>query len=226
MTNDPATALIAELEADNRRLRGLLDQKGAVGELRHRLRSTLAVLRIIIHQSAATPRRLEDYVAQLDDRVEALVRAQTVADHTGGIDLHALLAEELVFYGAREDERVELTGPRICLQHRAGQMLAMALHELAVNSITHGSLGALHGRLDVSWHIVDADIAPALVFTWKEAGMSDLPKPSSPGFGTEVLTRTLANELKAETMLCFEPDGLRCTIRFPLFERIGHVVPD
>lgn len=40
----------------------------------------------------------------------------------------------------------------------------------------------------------------------------------------EVLTRTLGYELKAETSLAFEPDGLSCTIRFPLTQRIGRVI--
>ena len=101
MTNETAAARIADLEADNHRLRGLLDKKDAPGELRHRLRSTLAMLRVIIRKSAETERSLEDYVAHLDDRVDALVRAQIAADGHGGIDLHALLADELLFYGTR-----------------------------------------------------------------------------------------------------------------------------
>jgi hypothetical protein len=32
--------------------------------------------------------------------------------------------------------------------------------------------------------------------------------------------------LKATTTLAYEPDGLRCTIRIPLPERIGRVVDD
>jgi two-component sensor histidine kinase len=105
-------------------------------------------------------------------------------------------------------------------------VLAMALHELAVNSVAHGSLGGLSGRLEVSWVLADANGTPELTLTWKEAGLSDVTAPAHQGFGTEVLTRTLAYELKAETTLAFEEDGLRCTIRFPLPERIGRVVAD
>ena len=55
---------IAELEADNRRLRRLLDQRDAPGELRHRLNSTLAMLRVIIRKSAETNRDLHAYASQ------------------------------------------------------------------------------------------------------------------------------------------------------------------
>ncbi len=44
MTEDDARRM-ADPEADNRRLRHLLEQRDAPDELRHRMRSTLAVLR-------------------------------------------------------------------------------------------------------------------------------------------------------------------------------------
>jgi len=65
---------IAELEADNRRLRQLPDQRNAPGELRHRLRSTVAVLRTIIRRSAQTERDSEAYLGHLEDRLDALAR--------------------------------------------------------------------------------------------------------------------------------------------------------
>ena len=41
-----------------------------------------------------------------------------------------------------------------------------------------------------------------------------------------MLTETIRYELKAATTLAYEPDGLRCTIRFPLAERVGRVLED
>src|SRR4051794_16919895 len=61
MTEETAQSRLAELEADNQRLRRLLDQKGAPSELRHRLRNALAMLRVIVRQSAETNRDIADY---------------------------------------------------------------------------------------------------------------------------------------------------------------------
>ena len=214
---------LTELEADNRRLRRLLDQRDAPSELRHRLRNTLAMLRVIIRQSAETNRPIEDYVAHLEDRIDSLARAQSAIDTHGEIDLHTLLAEELLYYNALEGERVLVAGPGLDLQPRPGQVFALAVHELAVNSIEHGILGGGSGRVDVSW-LVDSEGADAwLIFAWKETGMAELSEPSRFGFGNVVLTRMLAYELSAETDLAFEADGLRCTIRLPLSERIGRI---
>ena len=93
--DDIEATRIAELEVDNRRLRRLLDQRNAPGELRHRLRNTVAMLRTIIRRSAETERDLEAYVGHLEDRLDTLVRAQAAADEHGSVELHKLLSDEL-----------------------------------------------------------------------------------------------------------------------------------
>lgn len=224
MTDDARR--LAELEADNQRLRRLLDRRDAPGELRHRLRHTLAMLRVIIRRSADTERDLGSYVGHLEDRLEALVRAQTTADEQGSIDVHKLLADELLHYGASEGERALLSGPGLELEPRAGQVFALAIHELAVNAIEHGALGSNAGRVEISWGIGGTDGDAVLTFVWKERDAAAVVEPLHQGFGYEVLTRTLAYELKAETSITFEPDGVRCSIRLPLTERVGRLAPN
>ncbi|MFZ5737594.1 MAG: HWE histidine kinase domain-containing protein [Pseudomonadota bacterium] len=219
MPIDDTPARIAELEADNRRLRRLLDQRDAPGELRHRMRSTMAMLRTIIRKSAGTQRDLDAYVGHLEDRLDALMRAQAVADEQGTIDLHKLMSDELLHYQARDGEHTTIEGPVLQLQPRAGQVLALAVHELAVNAVEHGALGN-GGTIDIRWRVDGDGAAPTLTLVWKETDTTPLSEPSHHGFGTEVLKRTLEYELRAKTDLSFEGDGLRCTIRIPLSERI------
>lgn len=214
---------LAELESDNRRLRRLLDQRDAPGELRHRLRTTVSMLRIVIRRSADTIRDLESYVGHVEDRLDALVRAQAAADDHGSVGLYMLLGDELLQYGASEGGPATLSGPDVELQPRAGQVFALAIHELAVNAVEHGALGTSTGRLEILWDVAAGNSEPTLTFSWKERDAANLAEPSHRGFGTEVLTRTLPYELEAGTFLAFEPDGLRCTISFPLTERIGRV---
>ena len=223
MTEETDQPRLAELEADNKRLRRLLDQKGAPSELRHRMRNALAMLRVIVRQSAETNRDIADYVAHLEDRIDSLARAQSAIDTHGEIDLHMLLAEELLFYNVSEGERLLLSGPSLELQPRAGQVFALAVHELAVNAVEHGVLGSGEGRVEVSWLVTSEGADARLTFTWKETGMAGLSEPSQFGFGKVVLTQMLAYELTAETSLAFEADGLRCTIRLPLSERIARI---
>ena len=223
--NDSYIERIAALEADNKRLRGLLDQKNVPGELRHRLRNTVAMLRNIIRKSAQTERDLEGYSGHIEDRLDALARAQAAADDRGSVELHRLMADELFHYGASDGGQVHLTGPDVELQPRAGQVFALAVHELAVNAVEHGALGTGTGRITIAWQVANDTKGPHLSLTWEEHDTAaELAQPTHEGFGTEVLTRTLPYELKASCTFRVEKDGLRCSIDFPLPEQIGRVV--
>ncbi len=224
MTPDTDAGRIAELEEDNKRLRRLLDQRDAPGELRHRLRSTLALLRAVIRKSAETERSLSDYVAHLEDRLDAIARAQAAADEHGEVDLKVLLADELLRYGSSEGDTLLLSGPDVRLKPKAGQILALAAHELAVNAVEHGVLGAANGRIEVSWSGGDLGSGETMVLSWNECGPAVDIGPVRSGFGTEVLSRMLAYDLAAKTEVAFVSDGLRCTIHLPLPEHVGRVV--
>jgi two-component sensor histidine kinase len=223
MADGDKTDRMTELEEDNRRLRRLLDQRDAPRELRHRLNNTLAMLRVIIKRSAETRRELDDYIAHLEDRLDAVARAQASADARGMVDLHSLLADELLYYELSQGEHFSLSGPIVQLQPRAGQVLGLAFHELAVNAIEHGSLGLGSGQelLEIAWTVEAGDPDPVFTVLWKERSAAGDSRPSHRGFGTEVLTRTIRYELDATASLQFAPDGLLCTIRFPLTTRIG-----
>jgi two-component sensor histidine kinase len=217
-----AATRIAELEADNRRLRRLLEQEDAPLELRHRLRSTVALLLGIIRKSSNTERDLEMYVGHLEDRVAAIVRAQSAADEHGLVDLGQLVIDELLHYNSSEGDRLAIRGPLVELRPRAGQILALAIHELTVNAVEHGALGVGIGTIDIDWRVTDLP-HKSLIFTWQERGDGGIAAPSAEGFGTEVLTRMLPFELGAETELAFASDGLRCTIRIEWNERVGRL---
>ncbi len=230
MTQDPQPDRIARLEAelaelkgDNARLRRLLDQHNAPGELRHRQRNTFAMLRMLIRASAEPAEDLETYVLHLEDRLDAVARVQAAIDILGQVDLAGIISSELLTYTVREGEQATLTGPTVRLRPQAAQVLALAIHELAINAVEHGSLGQPHGTLDVSWSIEDGVARTPLTLVWKEMGCEPTPGPKRHGFGWEVLTETIRYELNAATHFAYEPDGLRCTIRFPLPERIGTV---
>ncbi|KPG01836.1 histidine kinase [Rhodopseudomonas sp. AAP120] len=216
MVDESSRSRIAALEADNARLRRLLDQQDAPGELRHRLRGTVALLRMIIRKSSESRSDLDSYMGLLEDRLDAIARVQSIADEQGAIELQKLLADELLHYRPLEGVRVRLAGPELALQPRMGQVFALAVHELTVNAIEHGALGSDTGRVDIKWRVSAAGTESKLIFVWNENDTATVGKPSRQGFGTEVLTRTLVYELRATTNLEFEPDGLRCTIEFPL----------
>ena len=208
-----AAERLGELERDNKRLRRLLDQRDAPAELRHRTRSTLSVLRAIITKSAETERDLENYVAHLHDRVSALGRAQAAIDDNGAIDLRKLVDEELRMYEASSGSRISIEGLDIELSPKVGMLVALSIHELTVNSVEHGALGSSPvGQVKVCWA---RSPDGALILTWQERDTRPVGEPVSKGFGTEVLTRMLPYELKADVSLSFDHSEVHCRIRLP-----------
>jgi two-component sensor histidine kinase len=227
MSQDVDASRMAELEADNHRLRRLLEQSGMPSELRHRSRNNLSLFRAIIRRSAEFKHELNTYVAHLEDRLDAVARAQSALDEHGTLNLRKVLIDELHYYRV-SDERYSLLGPEVELQPKAGQLLALAIHELAVNAIEHGPLGADNGKISVSWTVTEEEHVPVFLLVWDEAGddVASNREPSAPeGFGTDVLTRMLRYEVQAETQLDVSSTGnLRCTIHIPLPASVGHVL--
>ena len=224
MANQSLEARLDRLDADNARLRGLLDRQDVGAELRHQTRSTLATVRALIRRSAETASSVEDYAAHLEGRLDVILRVQAmVMHHRAGLGLGLLLAGELSVFAAEEDRQLRLSGPAITLRAEAAQTFALAFHELATNAVKFGALAKKGGLVDVSWQAEPApDGVPILALIWQETGVTlDGTPPPHRGFGCEVLESMLGYELKAKTTLDFAMTGLRCAIRLPLRREVG-----
>jgi len=199
-------------------------QRLLLAELQHRVRNTLGVVRSIARRSAETSTSVEDYASHLDGRLNAFARTQAMVtrDPEGGVDLEYLVVEELLGYNAREGEQLRVTGPAVRFQPKAAETFALAIHELATNAIKYGALSQPSGRVDVSWRVENGSDPTQLIFDWLERGGPRVEPPQRKGFGSELLERTLAFELKGKTTLTFNPSGLHCTIVIPLNRRVVH----
>lgn len=199
-------------------------QRLLLAELQHRVRNTLGVVRSIARRSAETSATVEEYAAHLDGRLNAFARTQALVtrDPEGGVDLEYLVVEELLAYNAREGEQMRVSGPAVRFQPKAAETFALAIHELATNALKYGPLGQPSGRLEISWRIDEAADPAQLLFEWRERGGPPVPPPPRKGFGTELLERTLAFELKGQTTISFNASGLQCLISIPLTKRTFH----
>jgi len=218
---------LSAVEADNARLRRLLDEAGVADNLRHALRDTMALVRRVMWRSAETSSDVESYVAHLEGRLDSLMRMRGRTDAFGEADLHLLVTEELMFHLVREGERAVIEGPSLRLRPKPAQAMAMAMHELVSNAVEHGPLDVPAGAVEVRWHVEDEADGRMLTLVWTERGGAiDPDSAMRHGFGREVLETLLAYELGADTSLVFAPTGLRCTIRLPFTDRVGRIAQD
>jgi PAS domain S-box-containing protein len=205
-------------------------QRLLLGELQHRVRNILAVIRSIARRTADGSKSVADFAAHLEGRINALARAQAVVtrDPLAGVKLETLVAEELAAFGARESEAgargaaLRIEGPDVRLLPKAAEMFALAVHELATNAVKHGVLApaARDGRLLITWRIGDPK-TPQLVFMWRETlSLTRRRGLKKRGFGREFIEQTLRYELDAASTLTMDDAGLQCEIRVPLTDRV------
>lgn len=194
-------------------------QKTLMAELQHRVRNTLAVVRSIVRRTAENSDDLQEMVDHLQGRIDAFARVQAVVtrDLDAGVDLTALIADELLAHSIHEGKRLKIEGPDLCLLAKPAEAMSLAIHELTTNSVKYGALGTSDGEVRVSWTKRRGEGGETLHFTWAEQGRDrTLVVAQRTGFGFELLQRTLPYELDAETEIRFEREGMRFTLRMPL----------
>jgi two-component system CheB/CheR fusion protein len=194
--------------------------RGMVAELQHRTHNLMAVLQSIIAHTLAASEDLDSFKMRIEERLIALSRVQRLLSRSDQepVTIGALVQLELDTLGSDgPPSRIEVRGPEVRIRNSIVQMLALALHELAIDARKHGALSTDQGRLQIGWQVEQIRGAPWLRLSWIEAHPVCVAVKRDPrDFGRELIERALPYSLNAET--CYELDetGLQCTISLPL----------
>lgn len=195
-------------------------QEVLVGELQHRVRNMLTVVRSVFSQTADSTDDLDQVVSHFQGRLDALARTQVIVTQNadGTADLGNLIRDELLSVGASEGPKLTVDGPDIALPSKAAESIGLAIHELTTNALKYGALKASGASLSVTWTTdVDQGNRRRLILTWIEKGVPAVStKPPREGFGRELIEEALPYRLGAETKLEFLGGGVRCIICVPL----------
>jgi two-component sensor histidine kinase len=110
---------------------------------------------------------LEAFGKRFSERIAALGRVQSLVSHAeaGALGLRELVEAEVRAHAAEDDDRVTIEGPRVALNEKAAETLALALHELATNAVKYGALASQRGRLRVGWAVLNRSV----IIEWKES---------------------------------------------------------
>src|SRR5262249_31922650 len=119
--------------------------------------------------------------------------------------------------------RISFSGPSVALQPQAALHLALILHELGTNARKYGSLSVQKGRLLITWAVRTSG-GRELLLQWQESGGPAVKAPSSRGFGTTLIEKSLAAQ-KGDACIHYLADGITCDIRLPLRDdAVAHAV--
>ena len=193
-------------------------QRWLLREAHHRAKNTLASVIAIISTSN---RAGQDPVQQnktIIDRILALDKANTLLTegHLPGIPLRDLLAKEFDPVDTEEPRRIILEGPAIELPAEIAAPQGMALHELTTNALKHGALSRSLGKVAVTWRIATGTRGGALSISWVESDGPPVVTPTRLGFGSQLLSRLISQQMNGRMSIDYEQAGLRATIEVPL----------
>jgi PAS domain S-box-containing protein len=204
-------------------------QQLLVNELNHRVKNALATVQAIAAQSlkgddppAEARERFTERLMALARANDVLVRQKWEGAELG--DVAALVASPHAEAG--DAARFHIAGPRIGLSANATMAIALALHELATNAAKYGALSRPEGRVELTWAVEDEGAQRRFRLCWRETGGPPARKPTRTGFGTRLISRGLAAELKADVRLDYAESGLVLTLRAPLGDRLRPLGPD
>ena len=174
------------------------------GELNHRIRNLFSLVISIAEGTSG-----DNYRDEVVQRLRALVGAHesVFAAGRGGAAPTPLrhIAEQVL-----SPYRVDMEGDDVKIMNGEALNLSLILHELATNAIKHGSLGAVEGRVALTWSAhggrVDVD--------WKEKGGPCVEEPERRGFGSRLIDMVVRMSDRPDAGVDYAEDGLLC--RFSL----------
>ena len=184
-------------------------------ELNHRVKNTLANVLSILALTRRRTTDLDEFADSLQGRIRALSATHDLLTHSdwGTIPMRAVIEAELQHVRSSQDNALTIDGPEVELAPNDALSFGLAMHELATNAAKFGALSVAGGSVSVRWSLVDTGLAEVI---WTEAGGPQVSMERSRGFGTELIEKIVAHELRNPVDLNFRAAGVRCVMRVPI----------
>ncbi|SMY05955.1 Blue-light-activated histidine kinase 1 [Flavimaricola marinus] len=168
----------SQLDITAKRIQEQKARELADAELLHRLRNIVNVMTVVIRHTMR-----EEYDAQtlgriVSERLRALSDAHfstIIQPEDQNLTFAELSKTILSAYAPLGPRQFRLDGPEVVLPRPLLSCLALGLHELATNSVKHGSLGEMDGSVELNWEVNAS--GTQLSMCWSERGGPAVVKP-------------------------------------------------
>jgi PAS domain S-box-containing protein len=183
-----------------------------LNELNHRVKNTLAIVQSIatLTLKDVDPAALRDFEQRL--LTLSAVHSLLTDASWDGAQLHAVVRASLMTHLGGRRERLLFEGEDFRMRPKSAIALSIALNELGTNAVKYGALSADGGTVAVRWTTKDCRFR----LRWEERGGPVVAPPRQRGFGSRMIERGLAAELRGEVHLDYRPEGVICTIDAPI----------
>ncbi|MBA4765593.1 CHASE domain-containing protein [Qipengyuania huizhouensis] len=216
-----ARLLTQQAQEDSRSLEWFAQQNSIrnslTRELNHRVKNTLANVLSIVSLTRRRATSLDEFAEGIDNRIRALSATHDLLTQSewGTTPVRSVISVELAPYTNERDHEVVTEGPEVELAPNDALSLGLAVHELATNAAKFGALSMPGGKVSITWELVNESLAR---IEWIESNGPKVNLPQKRGFGTDLIEKIVAHELRHPVELEFHPEGVRCTLLVPVRE--------
>jgi two-component sensor histidine kinase len=218
---DFISAALRIIGTEDHLVEALHQQELLAREMGHRVKNVFALTQSLIRLSAKSAKSPDELAEALSGRLAAVAAAHELVRHdeaTVSTSIRDLVTAVVRPYEEMDGSKIEISGPRVFCGRAAANGLVLVLHELATNAVKYGALATRAGHLAVTWEV----IGEALVIDWHENGSPTfVVEPSSTGFGTKLIERTITGQFTGTFERKWLPGGASCTLTLPLRKLIN-----
>jgi PAS domain S-box-containing protein len=190
-------------------------QERLARELAHRVNNTLSVVQGLVRQTSRHSADIKTFADAIEQRLTAMGSATVclLNGNWASADLEELATMQLAPFMGKAEPQILIKGPRVSIDARSAQSLALAFNELATNAIKYGALSLPSGQAKLSWSVESDASERMLSIVWQERGGPPIRSPTKRSFGTTLIERGIPD---AHVCRTFDPEGLTCSIRLSL----------
>jgi two-component sensor histidine kinase len=186
-------------------------------ELDHRVKNLLATVQVVARQSLRGANLDPAILKALLARLSAMSEAHSILmkDESHAASFREVVATAIRPFDSPDASPFRTGGPNFTVGSSAALAFSMSLHELCTNAAKYGALSA-DGLVTIGWRIEESPSGKVLNFSWTESGGPGCSVPSSNGFGTLLIQRMLADQLRGALRVEYAAHGLELSFIVPM----------
>jgi two-component sensor histidine kinase len=192
-------------------------------EVSHRSKNLLAIIQSIAMQTARYSGSLDLFLHKFRGRLYSLSQSQDLITDSSwrGAYFNDLVRQQTEKYLPDNRHLVKVSGDNVLLTPNASLHLGLALHELIVNAVSHGSLLRGARPVEITCTRLHADGHDYLEMTWDEWLVGSVQTDATEEglkahFGSTVLERVVPASVNGKAQYSISSEGIRYQVRFPL----------
>jgi two-component sensor histidine kinase len=187
-------------------------------EVSHRSKNLLAIIQSVATQTGRFSGTVDDFLKRFRGRLQSLASSQDLVTMSNwrGADLRELAVNQVGRFCADPGRNIRFEGVNPYLNPNATLHFGLALHELAVNSVSFGALSKSDGLVTISAdYPAQGEVGHALTLTWAE----EIPHLAEPlkerRFGSLALERVVPASLNGKASFSAEDGRLEYRLTVP-----------